>query len=277
MQASRAFDLPCPWVPLQSMTAAASREFPSRSNVRWICGAKSPSDSSRSTAHPVSGHTPEGVRAESSSSRGASPERWRSRIAPSGGFALSRASAEAGVRFGTQSAATWQSRTGAEASVRLGTRSHDGAHANTLTGSFTQSRAEARVRVLPHRFDFGRSRALDGGAILLGAIGRSRLRPPGYPRFRGTDWTYRSGSNRAPRSRELPPTLEPPKRIGGARHAAWEFDDNSHGVRVLPAFEPGRSLCRFASSAPSALRVFHPLSGFIPPGPRGFVSRHIRP
>jgi hypothetical protein len=40
MQASRAFDLPCPWAPLQSMTAAASRELPNEPNVRWFCGAK---------------------------------------------------------------------------------------------------------------------------------------------------------------------------------------------------------------------------------------------
>jgi len=32
-----------------------------------------------------------------------------------------------------------------------------------------------------------------------------------------------------------------------------------------------------ASAVPSALRVSHRLSGFLPPEPRGFVSRHIRP
>jgi hypothetical protein len=53
--------------------------------------------------------------------------------------------------------------------------------------------------------------------------------------------------------------------------------DASHGVRYLSAYEPGRSLYRFASPVPSALRVSHPLSGLIPPWPRGFVSRHIRP
>jgi hypothetical protein len=165
----------------------------------------------------------------------------------------------------------------AEASVRLGTRSHDGAHANNVAKSFTLTRAEARERVLPRRFDFGRSRARGDGAILLGHLDRSREFPPGHLRFGGTELTCRSGSNRALRSRKLPPTPKPPKRFSGARHAAWEFDDNSHGVRVLPAFEPRRSLCWFTSPAPSALRVSHPLSGLIPPGPRGFVSRHIRP
>jgi hypothetical protein len=55
------------------------------------------------------------------------------------------------------------------------------------------------------------------------------------------------------------------------------FDDSSHGVRSPSAFEPGRSLRWFASPTPSAHRVSHSLSGLIPPWPRGFVSRHIRP
>ena len=37
------------------------------------------------------------------------------------------------------------------------------------------------------------------------------------------------------------------------------------------------SLCRFTSPTPSALRVSHSLDGLFPPGPCGFVSRHIRP
>jgi hypothetical protein len=69
----------------------------------------------------------------------------------------------------------------------------------------------------------------------------------------------------------------PRMRFASVRHAAWEFDDSSHGVRSPSAYEPGRSLYRFASPAPSALRVSHPLSGLIPPWPRGSVSRHIRP
>jgi hypothetical protein len=60
----------------------------------------------------------------------------------------------------------------------------------------------------------------------------------------------------------------------GERRAS---DDLSHGVRLLSACEPGRSLRRFTSPAPSALGVSHSLSGLSPPGPRGFVSRHIRP
>jgi hypothetical protein len=38
------------------------------------------------------------------------------------------------------------------------------------------------------------------------------------------------------------------------------------GFGPLRRLQSGRSLCRFASSTPSALRVSHPLSGLIPPG-----------
>lgn len=42
--------------------------------------------------------------------------------------------------------------------------------------------------------------------------------------------------------------------------------------------QPRRSLARrLASPAPSAPRVSHPLSGFIPSRPRGSISRHIHP
>jgi hypothetical protein len=82
----------------------------------------------------------------------------------------------------------------------------------------------------------------------------------------------------SPRSyRGAPPTRARPKRCASARHAAWDIDDSSRGVRSPSASEPRRSLRRFASPAPSALRVSHPLSGLSPPGPRGSVSRHIRP
>jgi hypothetical protein len=74
----------------------------------------------------------------------------------------------------------------------------------------------------------------------------------------------------------LPPAIH----RGGAR-----VQDTQRGISTTPPlgfgplrrFEPRRSLCRFASPAPSALRVSHPLSGLIPPGPRGSVSRHFRP
>jgi hypothetical protein len=110
----------------------------------------------------------------------------------------------------------------------------------------------------------------------LGSHGRSCEGPLGYPRA-GCESSCRSDSVYATGSRELPPTGSPPRWFTDARHAAWEFDDSSHGVRAPSAFEPRRSSCRLTSPTPSALRVSHPLSGLLPPGPRGFVSRHIRP
>jgi len=112
----------------------------------------------------------------------------------------------------------------------------------------------------PPRLRRSASRATLEGTIGEGMNGRTR----------------RSGSSRAPSPGGcLPPVI---RRSGSrAQDTQREFDDNSHGVRILSAYEPGRSLRRFTSPAPSALRVSHPLSGLSPPGPRGFVSRHIRP
>jgi hypothetical protein len=59
--------------------------------------------------------------------------------------------------------------------------------------------------------------------------------------------------------------------------AAVELSDTSHGVRCLSTKSARGSLCRITTPTPSARRVSHPLSGFIPSKPRGFVSRHIRP
>jgi hypothetical protein len=78
-----------------------------------------------------------------------------------------------------------------------------------------------------------------------------------------------------------PITSRPARNQCGAKSPSVLFgdgkDDLSLGVRTPSAFEPGRSLCRFTSPTPSALRVSHSLSGLSPPGPCGSVSRHIRP
>jgi hypothetical protein len=102
MQAPRTFDLPCPWVPLQSVTAAASRESLNDGSGRCICGAKPPNNSNRSTAHPVLGaHTRRYV-AEVRCRKETSSRRQRSRIARGERMpALSSTSAEASVQLGT--------------------------------------------------------------------------------------------------------------------------------------------------------------------------------
>jgi hypothetical protein len=49
------------------------------------------------------------------------------------------------------------------------------------------------------------------------------------------------------------------------------------GFGPFRRFRLREALPRVTSPGPSALGVSHPLSGLILPGPRGFVSRHIRP
>jgi len=62
-----------------------------------------------------------------------------------------------------------------------------------------------------------------------------------------------------------------PKRATGfRRHLPWgsvPYDVSIRAVVITTAYQP----------SPSTHGVSHPLSGLIPPGPRGFVSRHIRP
>ena len=80
-------------------------------------------------------------------------------------------------------------------------------------------------------------------------------------------------------NRPLESCLPPAGHRSGtqAQDAQREYEDISLGVRILSTFELRRSLCWFTSPTPSALRVSHSLSGLSPPGPCGFVSRHIRP
>jgi hypothetical protein len=130
-----------------------------------------------------------------------------------------------------------------------------------------------------HRIFFG----IDLGVFRSSGSERStevvRKRPP-LPLGATSECTA-VASPRAPRSLSFRRFCGANAHVGSVDlprfRATRGFGDSSHGVRFLSAFEPGRSLCRFASPAPSALRVSHPLSGLIPPGPGGFVSRHIRP
>jgi hypothetical protein len=74
------------------------------------------------------------------------------------------------------------------------------------------------------------------------------------------------------------PTDRAPRETRSARPHSKVSDDASHGVRCLSASSAlVIVVCRLASPAPSALRVSHPLSGLIPPTPRGSVSSHSRP
>jgi hypothetical protein len=129
--------------------------------------------------------------------------------------------------------------------------------------------------VLPQRLEVGRNRFLDTEATLSVAHRRSRELPPGSLRGPACPPSPKRARAHRPPDGGLPPVSHrngPPMQ-----DTQRESDDVSLGVRFLSAYQPRRSLCRFASPTPSALRVSHSLSDFSPPEPRGFVSRHIRP
>jgi len=253
MQARRTLDLPCPWVPLQSITAAASRRFPDRLErgaklrgkathlLEPIGCASGPGEHARRSAGRVSAV----IRGKPLGDEAGCPKRDES---------LRRAWAEACVRRDTRPQVTTQSEHRA-ASFTCPGRSRDGCFLDAVC----VAQATNGAPKLP-RLRRSASRATLEGTIGEGMNGRTR----------------RSGSSRAPSPGGcLPPVI---RRSGSrAQDTQREFDDNSHGVRILSAFVPRRSLHRFTSPVPSALRVSHPLSGLSPPGPRGFVSRHIRP
>jgi hypothetical protein len=164
----------------------------------------------------------------------------------------------------------------AEAAIRHGTLPQVTARSERRRNELHQTRAEARERcfleaskeaeasVLATKPPFWKNTA-EAVNVLEGSSG-----------FRGAgQHTEVSWGPSRPPERCLPP--ESHRSGARAQDAQREYDDISHGVRILSAYEPRRSLCRFTSPAPSALRVSHSLSGLSPPGPRGFVSRHIRP
>jgi hypothetical protein len=256
MRASWAFGLPCPWAPLQSVTTAASRRI--RARVARRASLRGKATFFALCECCVSGL---GSRARGPVCRGfvvgrASPVGVDAGVLEAGASAVCRCSAEAGDRHCTQPRVAVCPRTGSRrASPDPGPRHGDGcsfevtgatevAHAATkvpVGGSRPKQCASARA---PR--DWGGERCHRGGTFhVLGPEGC--LLPPGH----------RGGT--------------------GAQDTQREFDDVSHGVCFLSAYEPRRSLCRFASPTPSALRVSHSLSGLSPPGPGGFVSRHIRP
>ena len=189
-------------------------------------------------------------------------------------------------------------RAGAEASVPLRTPSpmwpsapRSSAEAFSRMGSWSRGPARTPSARDELRLARGRSRGL--GALRGGASGRAGLAaskspsrvPPtevGRPLegTLGVPATRPLAEARWPVSLSLESCLVLPFHRGGARVRDTQCGKSTTpplGFGPLRRLESRRSLCRFTSSAPSALRVSHPLSGLSPPGPRGFVSRHIHP
>jgi hypothetical protein len=197
MQACRTLDLPCPWVPLQSVTAAASRRLPDRQERGAKLRGKATRSSNRSTALPVPESTPEGVQTESPSLSGASP--WATKPDARGGDeSLRRTSAEASIRH--------------DAGPRVTTQSEH--RRSELHQPWPKPE-----RVLPRRGERG-----PGHERCVEATPSEKLGKPSDPRG-----YHRGGDERsdAPKrvvvhtvTRWLPPTRVPPKRNTSARHAA---------------------------------------------------------
>ena len=224
---------------------------------RRFCGAKPPIRSIRRATSPVSEHAPEGTQSEP--------------LSPCG-QARPTAEPECSKRV-----VLTLCRTVAEASVRHCAPSQVMApRANMVAASFTGTRAEARERCFLDTSSAAEAvfsapklpcwrLAAEAAGTREGSSGEGMC-----------DSARRSGISRSSSPEGcLPPTSHP----GGpqAQDTQRGSNDVSHGVRFLSAYEPRRSLCRFTSPTPSALRVSHSLSGLSPPGPCGFVSRHIRP
>jgi hypothetical protein len=257
MRAPLAFDLPCPWVPLQSITAAASRD--SRSERAVGTFARQSYRAARSARLRIRSRVtrPKECGRASVTAMGQAPH-----------------GSEAGLLEARSVCA--ESRENQSLRSTPHAISKDGVHANSSQRASPDPEPKPEMRCF---LEAVRSAEADWTATkpplwlpTAEAVGSRRgtlgaVCPSGC----------RSNSTDAIGSRKLPPTGSPPKWFADARHAAWEFDDSSHGVRSPSAFVSGRSLCRFASPTPSTLRVSHPLSGLIPPEPRGSVSRHIRP
>jgi hypothetical protein len=235
--------LPCPSAPLQSITAVASRRLPVPGPADGVVrGARSPSTRVACCA----------------SGTGPVTRRWRRRLTERGGEQARHAARLDRV-------------------ARGGCRSQPAREPKPVVRLSSRPKARDRRTSSPRTARF--RRRSDGDARA------SRRRPP--PKRCAAPQSP-SGSARSP---------SPPKRVGPSSRRSegrltstthrsgsppqdtqQDDDDTFLGVR-LPSAKSVRVvlLCRLASPTPSVLRVSHPLDGLLPPGPRGFVSRHFRP
>jgi hypothetical protein len=158
VQAPRTFDLPCPWAPLQSMTTAASREYPYRGERAAILRGKA--TNTLGTACYVTGfgaHTrgravraPVVVRASPTDSRAG----------------ILEASSANAVSVGCRSLRP-----------SLCAVTSDGAAREHGRNELHRDPSRSAGAVLPRHLERGRSRVLGAEAALLETRGRSRGHP----------------------------------------------------------------------------------------------------
>jgi hypothetical protein len=236
--------LPCSWAPLQSMTAAASRKLP--------------------LAFALIGHLAQGR--SSSSSRACRVVRLRAR--PRGVGPALWAVLPFGVRTASRTRPVSVASFLARPRVGLVVWAVKPARRSSIHRPAPASSGATEVARLAVGAWF--ERVGDRGLVMRSSPAATFSAPP--PEL--------TGSWRGRRRRGRLVTVSPTPRCSAVwiRGTQREPVGTFHRVR-FPSAEPARAIVAqwFTSPLPSALRVSHPLSGLIPPGPRGFVSRHIHP
>jgi hypothetical protein len=229
----------------------------SERSERRVCGAKPPSRSGRRATLPVLERRTRGRAFQAPVTVRASPFGGRAGVLEAG-----RACA---VSFGGR---------GRRSSLCAVTS--DGAAREHARSELHLARAEARVWCFLDTWSAAEAVFWASKLPCWGHAAEAASTREGSSGERMRDSAHRGGFAR---SSSPSGCLPPASHRSGPRAQDTQrgSSDVSHGVRLLSAYEPGRSLYRFTSPAPSALRVSHSLSGLSPPGPRGFVSRHIRP
>jgi hypothetical protein len=228
------------------------------SSERRFCGAKPPFRSGRRTAQPVRLTRPKACSPSLRRQAGQTPSDSEAGMLEAfNASAVSNFSRSFGA---TPCAATSDSTTRKHRSLRASPEPEPKLGNGRFLEALTAAEAEVAATKLPFR-----NHTAEAECALEGTLG-----------LRGSDPAHRSGSSRNRRPEScLPPASH--RSESQAQDTQQESNDVSHGARFLSAYEPRRSLRRFTSPTPSALGVSHSLSGLSPPGPRGFVSRHIRP
>ena len=220
VQAPRTFDLPCPCAPLQSMTTAASREYPYRGERAAILRGKA--TNTLDTACYVTGfgartrgyaiRAPVAVRASPTDSRAGMLEASSVYAVPVGG----------------------RSRR-----PLLCTVTSDGAAREHGRNELHRNPSRSAGAVLPRHLECGRSHKPSTEATLLETHGRSSEHPRGF--LRGVDVRFDPPKRTCTRTvtRGMPPTSGPPKVYRGRKTRSGDPTTSPMGFDSFRRMNPG--------------------------------------